>query len=236
MSENYTVYMHRFPNGKVYIGITGVGAKNRWRNGKGYKENRRMDFAIRKYGWDNIEHVILLEGLTKEQAEKAEIDLIENHKSANPEYGYNIELGGNSTGKVSDLARKHIGEATRRRCENPEYRKKLSESHKGIKHTQEQKDKIGEAHRGMKRSQEAKKRMSEAQKKSYEQHPEYWERMAKKLEKQILQKSRSGELIKSWPSIKAACSGVGICSSAISNCCAGRSKTAGGFMWEYADK
>ena len=22
MSENYTVYMHRFPNGKVYIGMT----------------------------------------------------------------------------------------------------------------------------------------------------------------------------------------------------------------------
>lgn len=88
----------------------------------------------------------------------------------------------------------------------------------------------------MKRSPEAKKRMSEAQKKSYEQHPEYWERMAQKLEKPVLQKGKNGELIKIWPSVKAACAGVGLCQSAISNCCTGRSKTAGGFMWEYADK
>ena len=31
MSENYTVYMHRFPNGKVYIGMT---SKNQKTDGK----------------------------------------------------------------------------------------------------------------------------------------------------------------------------------------------------------
>ena len=35
MSENYTVYMHRFPNGKVYIGITKQTVEERWRNGVG---------------------------------------------------------------------------------------------------------------------------------------------------------------------------------------------------------
>lgn len=51
--DNYTVYMHRFPNGKVYIGITRVAPEKRWRNGKGYSENRFMQFAINKYGWEN---------------------------------------------------------------------------------------------------------------------------------------------------------------------------------------
>lgn len=49
MSENYKVYMHRFPNGKVYIGITNQPIKNRWRNGEGYK-NQIVYSAIQNMG------------------------------------------------------------------------------------------------------------------------------------------------------------------------------------------
>lgn len=35
--ENYTVYIHNFPNGKSYVGITGQLPEKRWKNGWGYK-------------------------------------------------------------------------------------------------------------------------------------------------------------------------------------------------------
>ena len=70
----YKVYMHTFPNGKRYIGITMQELKARFDNGNGYKNNP-MKRAIKKYGWDNIKHELLLDDLTKEQAEQKEIDL-----------------------------------------------------------------------------------------------------------------------------------------------------------------
>lgn len=140
--DNYTVYMHRFPNGKVYIGITRVAPEKRWRNGKGYSENRFMQFAINKYGWENVEHFILFSGLTKEEAEEKEIQLIAEYNSTNPNFGYNIENGGNAIGKTSEIARKHIGEAVLKyHKDHPEYRKRLSDAHKGKKLTEEQKKK-----------------------------------------------------------------------------------------------
>lgn len=95
----YTVYKHTSPSGKCYIGITCMSPKRRWRRGKGYKDNIYFSNAINKYGWDNIKHEILFTGLTKEQAEQKEIELIVFYKSNEREYGYNIDNGGNSKGK-----------------------------------------------------------------------------------------------------------------------------------------
>ena len=35
--NNYCVYKHTSPSGKVYVGITKLKPKYRWNNGKGYK-------------------------------------------------------------------------------------------------------------------------------------------------------------------------------------------------------
>lgn len=97
----YTVYKHTFPNGKVYIGITSIDVKVRWQNGRGYMKRShgkyhqpRMAQAILKYGWENIKHEILYEGLTKEKAEQKEIELIAKYKSNDCKFGYNVEAGG----------------------------------------------------------------------------------------------------------------------------------------------
>ena len=66
--NNYSVYIHLFPNNKVYIGITKQKPEHRWNNGKGYKNNDYLANAILKYGWNNIEHKILYSNLTKEEA------------------------------------------------------------------------------------------------------------------------------------------------------------------------
>ena len=108
MENNYTVYMHTFPNNKVYIGITKMNTQNRWLNGKGYKTSRKLNLAIQKYGWDNVEHKILYEKLTKEEAEQKEIELIAKYDSTNDYYGYNIEKGGNHQGKMSNETKQKL--------------------------------------------------------------------------------------------------------------------------------
>ena len=65
-SNNYMVYRHTAPNGKMYVGITSQGSIRRWRNGNGYSHNKHFDSAIRKYGWNNFKHEILLDNLTSE--------------------------------------------------------------------------------------------------------------------------------------------------------------------------
>ena len=90
---NYCVYRHSFPNGKHYIGIS-KDAEHRWRNGKGYDSQPKIAKAIAYYGWENIDHVIICNGLTLTQAQKLERELIDAYDSI--EHGYNVSIGGGS--------------------------------------------------------------------------------------------------------------------------------------------
>ena len=98
--SNYCVYMHTCPNGKVYVGLTGIKPKYRWDNGHGYKE-QVFRHAIAKYGWENITHTIIKDGLTLEEANELEAEMISKYKSNNSEFGYNIDNGGNGCGSKS---------------------------------------------------------------------------------------------------------------------------------------
>lgn len=102
--QRYTVYRHTAPNGKVYIGITSMEPEKRWNNGYAYFMN-----AIRKYGWDNFKHEILFVGLSKEEAERKEIELIAQCRSDEKAHGYNVEHGGNSSGKMSEETKRNRG-------------------------------------------------------------------------------------------------------------------------------
>lgn len=93
----YSVYIHYFPNGKVYIGITRRAVERRWNNGKGYEEQPLMDRAIKKYGWSNIEHEVFASNLTKEEALHMEALLIDAFNSTNRSYGYNIVTYGTAS-------------------------------------------------------------------------------------------------------------------------------------------
>lgn len=97
-SKNFIVYKHTCPNGKVYIGITMQNPKKRWGSGMGYQQNAHFFRAIVKYGWDNIKHEILYEGLSEEEAYKTERRLIKEYKSNEYAYGYNRSEGGEYSG------------------------------------------------------------------------------------------------------------------------------------------
>ena len=97
MNNEYIVYKHTSPNGKVYIGITSQNPERRWRkNGEGYKDHNYFWNAIQKYGWDNFTHEILFNDLTAEQAYKKEQEFISYYKSNDSRYGYNLSSGGES--------------------------------------------------------------------------------------------------------------------------------------------
>lgn len=140
--NNYTVYKHIFPNNKVYIGVTCRKPEYRWDNGKGYYKNgqSRMYNAIQKYGWENVKHEILFENLTKEEAEQKEIELIEQYKSYNDKFGYNITKGGSCAGQLTKEMREKMSISRKGKIPwnkgipcREETKRKLSETNKGQK-------------------------------------------------------------------------------------------------------
>ena len=99
--KKYTVYMHVFPNGKKYIGMTSRSLHERWKNGKGYCGSA-VGNAICKYGWENVKHYLLFEGLDRHSAKFVEKYVIEKDKTYNKKFGYNTEH--NSKPDTSDNA------------------------------------------------------------------------------------------------------------------------------------
>ena len=151
--NDYVVYVHTFPNGKRYVGITCQDIQRRWRGGKGYEGQPVFD-AILKYGWDNIRHEIIATDLTKEEAEDIEIRLIKEYHSLSHENGYNIETGGNSTKRLSEETKKKISEKNKGRLSGSKhwnYGKHLPD---------DVKEKIRKAHIGIKPSEEKRRKMS----------------------------------------------------------------------------
>ena len=109
--KKFTIYLHRCPNGKCYVGMTSQKVINRWGYG-GYKYKKNKDFYpdIEKYGWENIEHIILEEGLSKEDACESEKYNIKKFNCIYPN-GYNIALGGEWGHNLG----KHLSEETKRK-------------------------------------------------------------------------------------------------------------------------
>lgn len=100
----YAIYKHtNLINGKVYIGQS-VNPHKRWNNGNGYLiKNDNGEYiqpafahAIIKYGWSNFSHEIIKFAFSQEDADNLEKQFIEQYKSTNPKYGYNILKGGKS--------------------------------------------------------------------------------------------------------------------------------------------
>ena len=153
----YIVYMHTCPNGKKYIGITSQAPERRWQKGKGYAYGSSPYFynAIEKYGWDNIEHTILFRNLTKEEAERKEVELIKEHKTSQRKYGYNIDLGGSSCGKHSEEYKIRMSNMQKEIwAKTPERRIAMSKLKTGSHLSEETKEKLRQANLGKKYSKE----------------------------------------------------------------------------------
>lgn len=121
--KKYKVYAHiNKINGKIYIGLTSKSPNQRWDNGKGYVYNSHFWSAIKKYGWDNFEHMIIFDDLTKEMAYVVEKELIKKYNTTDQNFGYNHLSGGDNG--YSSYNPNYI------RTYSEETRRKMSESQK----------------------------------------------------------------------------------------------------------
>lgn len=210
----FTVYMHVFPNGKRYIGITSTTAQRRWgKNGSCYKSQKHLYSAIAKYGWDNIEHIVVAENLTKDEACKIEINLVRQYKSNIVKYGYNVMKGGQcaSVGiKRTESYKKHMSEM-------------MKGNRNGVhKNSPEQREAISK--RMMGNNFGARRNITEEYKK-------------KALESQpnrvvIEQYTLDGELVATYRSVNEAHRITGIWNIAEASRLNSRSKTSGGYIWK----
>lgn len=101
MNDTWLVYAHVVPkeisnydHDKYYIGVTSLSLDCRFKNGLGYEYCTLFWKAIQKYGWNNIIHFVFIDNLCREDAMKMEKILIDQYKSNNPMYGYNLTTGG----------------------------------------------------------------------------------------------------------------------------------------------
>lgn len=214
--------MHISPIFKRYIGITSQNPKRRWRkNGEGYKDNVYFWRAIQKYGWDNFEHIILFDGLTKEEAEQKEIELISYYNSNNEDYGYNLSSGGESGSK----GYKHTEEARKHMSEN---RKGKKNAMYGKHHTEETIEKERIKHLRENLSEETIYKMSVAKKgkkrdrKSVEKQIDTMSNQVICLETKIVYKNTIEAGIKN-----------NLDRSSISKVCRKERETCGGYHWAY---
>ncbi|WMU08192.1 putative intron-associated endonuclease 1 [Clostridium phage vB_CtyS-FA70] len=236
-------------NGKRYVGQTIRKFEERQAHHK--KDSEVCDFkfyrAIRKYGWDNFNWAVIVEGVESveslnslEQYWIKELDTFKN--------GYNSTTGGEgcivsaeTKKKMSESRKgKHLSEETKKKLSerlkgrtganygkhfSEEHRKKLSESHKGKQFSEETKKKMSESKKGRHLPEETKKKISESKKGANNPRS-----------KPVLQLDKeTGEVIAEFAGIKEAERVTGIHNSHISRVCRGKRKSAGGYYWQYKE-
>jgi group I intron endonuclease len=211
----FTVYRHTSPIGKVYIGITCQPLEKRWAKGAGYKHSPHFLAAIEKYGWLGFTHDILATGLSKEEAEQMEIDLIAQYKSTDPRFGYNTDRGGSTGPKHTPETKAKIGEANRTREWKPESKEKLRAYRKAHPIKPETAKKIGEANRGRKHRAESIERIRKAQPK-----------------RAVVNLDTGAK----YASVMEASRALRISPSHIVKACKGKRRVAGGFRWCYGEE
>lgn len=225
--NNFYVYCHKLFDGRRYIGITKQNPSRRWRNGEGYKVRNNNSYfynAIKEYGWNSFEHIILFTNLSKEQAINKEKELIKKYNTQDRNKGFNLTAGGEGIFNPSEETRKKIGE-------------KSKIINLGRKHTEETKIKISKANRGINNPQYKKQKT----KKQLEAIQKIGKRNKTEIQKQKMSKSAKKRKIlcietnEIFNSMKEASEIKNICYTSLTCCVYGRNKTAGGYHWKSVE-
>lgn len=126
MKKTYCVYIHRNQiNDKVYVGMTS-NANKRWTGKEKYK-TQPFGKVIKEIGWERFDHLIIADGLTKEEASALERETIKKYDSMNPEHGYNHNSGGEKGWTISDVTREKLVDSHVEFFKEPQNRKAQSE-------------------------------------------------------------------------------------------------------------
>lgn len=220
-----------FPNQKTYIGITSQNVFRRWQRGKGYKKARVYD-AICKYGWDNIEHIILSKNLNKEQAKKEEIAAINKYKSNKKDFGYNVSEGG-FVPVITDETKEKLRIANLGKIQSKETVAKRVEKLRGQKRPTV--SLFMQERKGSKNPNYGKKAPDRVRK-ALSNHAKYGQFGANNYSaKSVIQYDKNNNYITEYSTIIEAVQKLNLKSNHISECCRGKYKTAHGYIWKYKE-
>ena len=252
--KTWKIYKHtNLINGKSYIGQTSAkNPKTRWAGGSGYSRRNPVFYnAIKKYGWENFSHEILIDNIqTLEEANKLEIELITKYHTwiRDPKCnGYNTTPGGSGRShEQSKETKQKISNSLKGRVFSEEHLAKINKTLKrksiicietGIRYVS-----VSEAARqtGINRSNIKTaingKRLSAggyhwAVVDDQEKISELSALAGKcKAAKRSVICVETGSI---FESITEAARYMNVSQSGISNVLSGRSKTAGGYHWKY---
>lgn len=246
--KHYCVYIHiNKINQKSYVGVTGITPEIRWgKNGQGYLRKKSngeyaqplMAYAVMKYGWDNFEHVIFADNLTKEEADNMENLLIVLFDLKNPQYGYNIRDGG-SHGSFSDESKHKISQSNLGKTLSETHRKNISKSIKNRVLSKEHRKNIGDSLRGRQFTDLHRKNLSNNHADvSGDKNPNFGNRWTEENKRRastpVIQIDKDdGHIINCFYGLSEACVRTGVNISCICECCNGKQNTAGGYLWKY---
>ena len=235
INKKYFIYVHiNKINKKAYVGITvQTKAKYRWgKNGEHYKQQPKFYNAIKKYGWDTFDHIILESNIDGKDVAAKEQFYITKFDSYNN--GYNSTPGGeheqyyqigcrevyqcslldntiiNKFYSIADAAR-WVETNTNAKC-----------SHKRAQQS------ISEICRNKYNNRKSYLGYVWCFKENYAILPEY---KTNRGDKRVLQYSLDGKFIKEWLSASEAQKALHINNICI--VCKGKRKKAGGYIWKY---
>lgn len=232
----YCAYKHTAPNGKVYIGITSQKPKDRFKNGKGYYHNEHFKRAILSYGWENIEHEILADGLTRDEAVREEKRLIALYGATDAALGYNLMTGGDGIGTHSKATREKLRQISTGKIKSAETIEKMRIASTGHTLPQESKDRLREKRIGDKNPFYGRQH-SEESKHLIKEHSADFNGEKSVNAKRVRQYDLSGNLIREFGAISTAAIENNIPNPYnISACCRGKLHTAYGYRWQYAEE
>lgn len=193
MEKSWCVYKHTLPDGRCYIGQT-CDVTTRWKP-SAYKNCVKFYFAIQKYGWENFNHEILADNLTLEKANHLEEKYIKKYDSI--EKGFNLNSGGEN------------------KLHSQETKIKMSQTRKGVPHSQEHSEAISKALTGKQKT------------------PEHIRNNQLAQHRKPVECIETGE---KYESLSDAERKTGILGETISRCCKGKQKTASGFHWRFINE
>lgn len=197
-------------DGKRYIGQRKFDSKGHtaWQNYLG--SGTHLKRAVKKYGEDKFKRDIVDIAYTKEELDKKEIQWIADCNAVESKDFYNIAEGG--TFKMTEEIKQTISRRTREGM-TAEVRKKISKSKQGTHPTNETKSKMSEIQKDLNKSIEHRKKFSKA----------------------VVQLSKEGYFIAEFYAGIEAKRQTEINNGHINKCCKGERKTAGGYIWMYAE-
>ena len=234
--KTYTVYCHTSPSGRKYIGITSTHVNRRWGNGNGYKSNPYFWRAIQKYGWDNISHEILLDGLTVCEAKAKEEYLISTMNLTDRKFGYNIRGGGDGSFSEESRRKMSVARMGNKNCAGNilssktkqmisaslvDYYKIHDNPFNGRRHSQATIERL----KSIRCSEHTRQLMRE-------NHADV-NGIKNPSARVVSQFTLDGVFVETYAYAKKAAKRLNVDLSSIIKCCRGKAKTCGGFVWKY---